>query len=122
VLVCHFVGAGFASALPGSLEDDLEFLHLVAEKVNAIREDLGSAGPVIATQVEEKMLGRRRQFDEDEMADSSGRCNTSMMEVSSNGRQSATEGDVADARQVALAGAAAGLAAGPATEFLARDR
>jgi hypothetical protein len=44
------------------------------------------------------------------------------MEVSGDGRQSAAEGDVADARQVALAGAAAGLAAGPTTEFLARDR
>ena len=67
VLVCHFVGSGFATAVPGSLEDDLEFLHLVAEKVNAIREDLGSAGPVIAVQVEEKMLGRRLHLDEDEI-------------------------------------------------------
>ncbi len=67
VLVCHFAGAGFASAKPGSLEDDLEFLHLVAEKVNAIREDLGSAGPVIAAQVEEHMLGRRRYLDESEI-------------------------------------------------------
>ena len=67
VRVAHFVGAGFESAPPGSLEDDLEFLHLVAEKVNAIRADLGSAGPVIAAQVEERMVGRRRHLDETEI-------------------------------------------------------
>jgi hypothetical protein len=69
---------------------------------------------------------RRRTFSvkaqEVNWADSIGRRNTSTMEVSGDGRQSAAEGDVADARQVALAGAAAGLAAGPTTEFLARDR
>ncbi len=58
---------GYADATAGSLEDDLEFLYLVAEKVNAIREDLGSAGPVIAAQIEERMLGRRRALDDDEI-------------------------------------------------------
>jgi superfamily II DNA or RNA helicase len=67
VLVSHFVGSRFTQASPGSLEDDLEFLNLVAQKVNTIRDDLGSAGPVIAAQVEERMLGRRRRLDEEEI-------------------------------------------------------
>jgi superfamily II DNA or RNA helicase len=63
VLVHHFVGAGYENAQPGSIEEDLEFLLLVARKVDTIREDLGSAGPVIADQVEERMLGKRRSLD-----------------------------------------------------------
>lgn len=50
-------------AKPGSLEGDLEFLYMATKKVEAIREDLGSVGPVIAQQVEEAMLGRRRTLD-----------------------------------------------------------
>ncbi len=68
VLVYHFVGADFEKARPGSLDDDLEFLRMIAEKVDTIREDLGSAGPVIAAQVEERMLGKRRKLDEDEIS------------------------------------------------------
>jgi len=64
VVVRHFVGAGYTEAAPGSLEDDLEFLAHVARLVNNIREDLGSAGAVIAAQVEDKMLGRRQSLDE----------------------------------------------------------
>jgi superfamily II DNA or RNA helicase len=67
VYVYHFVGAGFdatkPSRPPGELEDDLEFLMRAALKVEAIREDLGKVGPVIAEQVEEAMLGRRRTLD-----------------------------------------------------------
>jgi len=67
VHVYHFVGAGFdetkAGQAPGDLEGDLEFLMRAALKVQAIREDLGKVGPVIATQVEEAMLGRRRTLD-----------------------------------------------------------
>jgi superfamily II DNA or RNA helicase len=65
VQVCHFVGAHYrraaaalATADGDALDDDLEFLMRVAEKVEQIREDLGSVGPVIARQVEEAMLGR----------------------------------------------------------------
>ena len=43
----------------GDLEADLEFLMRAVRKVEAIREDLGKVGPVIAEQVEEAMLGRR---------------------------------------------------------------
>ncbi|MCU0842843.1 MAG: hypothetical protein MUC79_14155, partial [Thiobacillaceae bacterium] len=48
---------------PGSLEADHEFLMRAVLKVDQIREDLGKVGPVIAAQVEEAMLGRRRGLD-----------------------------------------------------------
>lgn len=67
VLVWHFAGARAGRAEPGSLDGDLEFLHLVAEKVDAIREDLGSVGPVLAAQIEARMLGQRRRLDENEI-------------------------------------------------------
>jgi superfamily II DNA or RNA helicase len=67
VHVHHFVGAGFDATKPGQspgdLEGDLEFLLRAALKVEAIREDLGKVGPVIAEQVEEAMLGRRHTLD-----------------------------------------------------------
>lgn len=68
VLVYHFVGKGYDrqrldGARPGDLEGDLEFLMRAAVKVEAIREDLGKVGPVIAEQVEQAMLGRRRGLD-----------------------------------------------------------
>jgi superfamily II DNA or RNA helicase len=59
VLIYHFVGKGYERAQPGSMEADLDFLSRVARKVETIRDELGSAGPVLATQVEEAMLGRR---------------------------------------------------------------
>jgi superfamily II DNA or RNA helicase len=65
----HFVGATFdknkdLQGVPaGELEGDLEFLMRAAIKVNAIREDLGKVGPVIAQQVEEAMLGKRTKLD-----------------------------------------------------------
>ncbi|MEX1115855.1 MAG: DISARM system SNF2-like helicase DrmD [Akkermansiaceae bacterium] len=67
VHIFHFVGKGFDATkpgqAPGDLEGDLEFLLRAAIKVEAIREDLGKVGPVIADQVEEAMLGRRRTLD-----------------------------------------------------------
>jgi len=67
VLIFHFVGKGFdltkPGQAPGDLEGDLEFLLRAAIKVEAIREDLGKVGPVIADQVEEAMMGRRRTLD-----------------------------------------------------------
>ena len=64
VLIHHFVGSGWESAPPRSFEADLEFLSRAARKIESIREDLGSAAPIIASQVEEAMLGRRRDFDD----------------------------------------------------------
>jgi superfamily II DNA or RNA helicase len=63
VQVFHFVGGGYEAAEPGSLEGDLQFLWTTVQKVEAIRTDLGSVGPVIAEQVEAAMLGRRRRLD-----------------------------------------------------------
>ena len=70
VLIHHFVGEGYqerareGSGKPASqLEGDLEFLMRAAEKVDAIRKDLGKVGPVIASQVEEAMLGRRTRLE-----------------------------------------------------------
>jgi ERCC4-related helicase len=72
VEIYHFVGRGFrerertgADTKPGDLDGDLEFLLRAAKKVQTIREDLGKIGPVIADQVEEAMLGRRRNLDTD---------------------------------------------------------
>jgi superfamily II DNA or RNA helicase len=69
VFVHHFVGSGYAhsreeTAVPvGDLEGDLEFLMRAVIKVERIRLDLGRVGPVIAQQVEDAMLGRRRTLD-----------------------------------------------------------
>ncbi|MGB3403911.1 MAG: DISARM system SNF2-like helicase DrmD [Microcoleaceae cyanobacterium] len=63
VRIYHFVSQGFDSTSitkkPGDLAGDLEFLMRAALKVNTIRQDLGKVGPVIASQVEEAMLGSR---------------------------------------------------------------
>ncbi|WP_376796421.1 DISARM system SNF2-like helicase DrmD [Thermogemmatispora sp.] len=71
VNIYHFVSSkyrdvpagGLESFAVGELEDDLEFLAHTLRRVEAIRTDLGKVGPVIAAQVEEAMLGRRRSLD-----------------------------------------------------------
>ena len=67
VLIHHFVAAGFDIAKPsssiGKLEADLEFLMRAVIKVENIREDLGKVGPIIAAQVEDAMLGKRKFLD-----------------------------------------------------------
>ncbi|WP_434130695.1 DISARM system SNF2-like helicase DrmD [Methylocaldum sp. GT1BB] len=67
VHIHHFVGRGFdktqTGGKVGDLEADLEFLMRAALKVETIREDLGKVGPVIASQVEEAMLGKRHRLD-----------------------------------------------------------
>jgi superfamily II DNA/RNA helicase len=69
VQIYHFVGNGYRKRIqagegaPDAFVGDLEFLMQAAEKVNTIREDLGKVGPVIAQQVEEAMLGRRKRLD-----------------------------------------------------------
>lgn len=64
VLVHHFVPAGWENAafVEGSLEDELAFLQVAVDKVHNIREDLGSAGDVIAAQIEQKMVGERADW------------------------------------------------------------
>ena len=67
-LIYHFVSEGYQQQKMAIGEDvdelaaDLEFLMRVALKVDKIREDLGKVGPVIAQQVEEAMLGYRRNL------------------------------------------------------------
>lgn len=67
--IFHFAPQGFArvpidrESPVGALEGDLEFLMRVVQKVEQIREDLGKVGPVIADQVVDAMLGRRRRLD-----------------------------------------------------------
>ena len=65
VFVYHFVGQGYKqrqqssfSSRASDLDADLEFLMRVAQKVETIREDLGSYGTVLADDVEQAMLGR----------------------------------------------------------------
>jgi len=69
VFIWHPVGKGFSvgtaakSGKPGDLAGDLEYLMRAALKIDTIREDLGSVGPVIAQQIEEAMLGKRSSMD-----------------------------------------------------------
>ncbi len=74
VNIYHFVSSTYRNRpdadLPvGDLEADLEFLMRAVRKVEAIREDLGKVGPVIAEQVEAAMLGRRQRLDTREAED-----------------------------------------------------
>jgi len=69
VLVYHFVSKGYGKQTEiwntsggDVLDADLEFLMVAVRKVEQIREDLGKVGPVIATQVEEAMLGKRTRL------------------------------------------------------------
>jgi hypothetical protein len=67
VSIYHFVTKGFVNLAKeseaGQLEGDLEFLLKAVMKIETIREDIGKVGPVIATQVEEAMLGKRSVLD-----------------------------------------------------------
>lgn len=69
VFVWHPVGKGFSaktadgSVTPGDVAGDHEYLMRAVLKIDSIREDLGSVGPVIARQIEEAMLGKRTRLD-----------------------------------------------------------
>lgn len=69
VFIWHPVGKGFSArtidraAKPGDVAGDHEYLMRAVLKIDTIREDLGSVGPVIARQIEEAMLGRRSDLD-----------------------------------------------------------
>lgn len=67
VFIWHPVGRGFSktgrSGRVGDVAGDHEYLMRAALKVDAIRHDLGSVGPVIARQIEEAMLGRRADLN-----------------------------------------------------------
>lgn len=68
VYIWHPVGKGFEKTAesghkPGDMDGDCEYLMRAALKINTIREDLGSVGPVIARQIEDAMLGRGSILD-----------------------------------------------------------
>jgi SNF2 family DNA or RNA helicase len=69
-LIFHFVGRevyeqdDLVNSRAGDLDADLEFLMVAARKTQQISKDLsGKVNPVIAAQVEERMLGRRVGMD-----------------------------------------------------------
>ncbi len=62
--IFHFVGRN-PDHSPAAA--DADFLFRVAKKVNEIRNGLGSANPVLERQIEEAMVGRRRNLDEGEV-------------------------------------------------------
>jgi len=69
VFIWHPVGKGFKEngdmngVKVGQINGDHEYLMRAVLKVDTIREDLGSVGPVIAQQIEEAMLGKRGNLD-----------------------------------------------------------
>jgi SNF2 family DNA or RNA helicase len=69
VYIYHFVSDKFMHGLPdaplqlGQLDDDLEYVMRILKKVDIIRQDLGKVGSVIADEVEEVMLGKKREVD-----------------------------------------------------------
>ncbi len=87
VEIHHFVSEGFERASPGSLEGDLDFLWRIAQKVNTIRDDLGAAGPVLAQQVEEAMLGRREIVDEGQVERAKAKASRTALKLQRNLRE-----------------------------------
>lgn len=76
VFVYHFVAEGYeqrakenVSSRAAELGADLEFLMRVAQKVETIREDLGSYGTVLADDVESAMLGHGYTLSRTDAAD-----------------------------------------------------
>jgi superfamily II DNA or RNA helicase len=68
VYIWHPVGKGFAfgdkfTNKPGDIVGDFEYLMRATLKIDAIREDLGSVGSVIARQIEDAMLGQNSVLD-----------------------------------------------------------
>ena len=67
VSILHFVSKGWQEIDKDdghdALAGDLEFLMRVVDKVEQIRRDLGKVGPVIADQLSDRMLGKRRDLD-----------------------------------------------------------
>jgi hypothetical protein len=87
VEVHHFVSEGFERAKPGSLDGDLDFLWRIAQKVNTIRDDLGTAGPVLAQQVEEAMLGRREAVDDGQVERAKAKASRTALKLERNLRE-----------------------------------
>jgi superfamily II DNA/RNA helicase len=89
VEIYHFVSEGFERAKSGSLDGDLDFLWRVAKKVDTIRDDLGTAGPVLAQQVEEAMLGRRETVDDGQVDRAKAKASRTVLKLQRNAPASA---------------------------------
>lgn len=69
VYIWHPVSKGFnpndlsSTTKLGAIAGDNEYLMRAVLKIDTIRQDLGSIGPVISHQIEEAMLGRRYTLD-----------------------------------------------------------
>jgi len=68
VYIWHPVSAEYRTEIqtakrPGDIVGDSDYLMRAALKINAIREDLGSAGTVLSRQIEDAMLGRSFDLD-----------------------------------------------------------
>jgi ERCC4-related helicase len=87
VEIYHFVGEGFERAKPGSMDADLDFLWRIAKKVDTIRDDLGTAGPVLAQQVEEAMLGRRDAVDDGQVERAKAKASRTALKLERNLRE-----------------------------------
>ncbi len=87
VEIYHFVGEGFERAKPGSLDGDLDFLWRIARKVDTIRDDLGTAGPVLAQQVEDAMLGRRDAVDDGQVERAKAKASRTALRLERNLRE-----------------------------------
>lgn len=67
VSILHPVGSGYRPDVlspSGGVAGDAEYLLRTAQKVEAIRADLGAAGQVLADEIERTMLGQRRGGEE----------------------------------------------------------
>jgi hypothetical protein len=62
----------------GTLDGDLEFLWIALKKVEAIRQDLGKVGSVIAEQVVQAMLGERKQLQTEQAEREARRARTTL--------------------------------------------
>lgn len=80
VEIRHFVPDGWEEDRSG-FAAELGFLSLVAHKVEQIRDDLGSVGPVLADQVGDAMLGRRTRIDDDAIDRARSRPGTKVLQV-----------------------------------------
>ena len=80
VEIRHFVPEGWEQDRSG-FAAELGFLSLVAHKVEQIRDDLGSVGPVLADQIGDAMLGRRSRIDDDAIARARSRPGTKVLQV-----------------------------------------
>lgn len=80
VEIRHFVPEGWEHDA-SSFAAELGFLSLVAHKVEQIRDDLGSVGSVLADQVGDAMLGRRRQIDDSAIDRARSKPGTKVLQV-----------------------------------------